>query len=401
MVNDDYYDYSNYYDQMQFDVVSIVPGWPVLLATTAYTAICITIGFLFICRKKKWRNKDKDEFGSPTTSQAWLDPSPYMCAVDEVVGNTFFDQEHVNDLDDNSIESDDSNKALEYFFGKDENSNATPEEVEAETSYKLFTDGGDNSGKSGNSADKSIELSDMDIENPSESRSIESDDAKSQTSEFPRRPISTTESFMDDPVPAPTPKVRCTSLKDLEKKAEPRKLVGRKSRRFRSKKRERKAVSLHSFGDHRNKQLGGVRIFHGPNSLEIELREEAGPPASRPKKLLRFSRSSKLSLSESTSTNEGSPHSNNQSTTQYSRAGSSLSDVQQDKDSEPSSRKSNGVLSRFRHAKSSKKREDDSGPNDKAELNTSDDKSVNVDRSGEGNDTFQKEMIEINKLAIP
>jgi hypothetical protein len=89
----------------QYNSNSVAPGWPVLLATTAYTAICITIGFLFICRKKKWGNKDKHsksrsgddgEFGSPSTnaSQAWIDPTPYLCAVHEVVGN----------------------KAYEYFF---------------------------------------------------------------------------------------------------------------------------------------------------------------------------------------------------------------------------------------------------------------------------------------------
>jgi len=30
----------------QYNSNSVAPGWPVLLATTAYTAICITIGFL-------------------------------------------------------------------------------------------------------------------------------------------------------------------------------------------------------------------------------------------------------------------------------------------------------------------------------------------------------------------
>ena len=109
--------------------------------------------FPFICRKKKWGNKDKHsksrsgddgEFGSPSTnaSQAWIDPTPYLCAVHEVVGN----------------------KAYEYFFGQDgNNENITSEEVEAEMSYELFADG--NRDNSRNKSGKSIKLSNVIIEN--------------------------------------------------------------------------------------------------------------------------------------------------------------------------------------------------------------------------------------------
>jgi hypothetical protein len=405
MANNDYYDYSHYYDEIRFEVFSIAPGWPVLVATTAYTAICITVGFLFICRKKKWRNKDKHsksgigndgELGSPSTnaSQDWVDPTPYMCAVDEVVGNTLFDQELIDDLDDNSIESFDSNKAYEYFFGQDGSNN---EEVGAEMSYELFADG--NRENSRNSAHKIIELSNVIIENSPGSRS----DAQSQTI----KPLTTTESFMDNPVPARTPKVRLTSLQDREKKTEPRRLLGRKSRRFSIKKREKKTVSNQSLreNDEYNFQRFQTfnRIFHAPNNLEIEVSPvdiELTSPARSPKKPSRFRRLSKLFVSESTqknepenrsqylSSNEGNSHSNNQSTTQHSSARSSLSVVQQDVNSEPSCHKSLGLLS--------------GTSTNKAEMiSTSIDKSTNADQSVEGNDTYQKEMNEINKLAIP
>jgi|AntRauTorckE5430_2_1112549.scaffolds.fasta_scaffold00042_16 hypothetical protein len=280
----------------EYNSNSIAPGWPVLFATTAYTAICITVGFLFICRKKKWGNKDNHsksrsgddgEFGSPTTnpSQARVDPTPYMCPVDEVIGNTFFDQERIDDLDDNSIESNDSNKAYEYFFGQDgKNENITSEEVEAEMSYELFADG--NRGNSGNGADKSMELSNVIIENSPESRSVESDDAQSQTN----KPLAinkihlTNRSFvlvdiMGNPVHALTPEVRLASLEDREKKTESRRFLGRKSRSFRVKKRKRKtgsnrpkskAEKLSTFND---KSTNADRSVEGNDTYQKEMNE--------------------------------------------------------------------------------------------------------------------------------
>jgi hypothetical protein len=117
---------------------STTPGMDVLLITTAYTVLCIIIGFLFKCRKRKWRNKKENAAAKPgneekddqNTPEAWMDTNPYMCAVDEVIENSLFDHDVEKSLDTKTVESDDSSKAYEYW----ENMIGP----EAETSYELY-----------------------------------------------------------------------------------------------------------------------------------------------------------------------------------------------------------------------------------------------------------------------
>ena len=125
---------------------STTPGMDVLLITTAYTVLCIIIGFLFKCRKRKWRNKQENAAAKPgneekddqNTPEAWMGTNPYMCAVDEVIENSLFDHDKMYDTSDtNSVDSDDSSKAYEYWehvFGPDGDSNAAGDS----NSYKLF-----------------------------------------------------------------------------------------------------------------------------------------------------------------------------------------------------------------------------------------------------------------------
>ena len=119
---------------------STTPGMDVLLITTAYTGLCIIIGFLFKCRKRKWRNdmentsaanpgnEEKDDQNMPDD---WMDP---------VIEHSLFDRDKIyHTSDTNSVESDDSSKAYEYWehaFGgpADGNSNAAGDS----NSYKLF-----------------------------------------------------------------------------------------------------------------------------------------------------------------------------------------------------------------------------------------------------------------------
>ena len=155
MGEDYYYDYSHYYDTFKFNVTSTTPGMNVLLITTAYTVLCIIIGFLFKCRKRKWRNKKEDTAAKPrngekndqNTQEAWMDTNPYMCAVDEVVENSFFDYDIDKSSDARSVDSDDSSKAYEYW----ENMFGPEGTDEAETSYELYEE------DTGN-ADKNLEV---------------------------------------------------------------------------------------------------------------------------------------------------------------------------------------------------------------------------------------------------
>lgn len=113
------------------------PGMDVLLITTAYTVLCIIIGFLFKCRKRKWRNDNENTSAKPgneekddqNTPEAWMDTNPCMRAVRDKMYHT---------SDTNSVESDDSSKAYEYWehvFGPDGKRNAAGDS----NTYELFT----------------------------------------------------------------------------------------------------------------------------------------------------------------------------------------------------------------------------------------------------------------------
>ena len=145
--NEDYY--------RDFRVTSTVPSWEVLVYTAAYTAVCVLIGFFFKCRKKKNRSKnqnknatdDDNEYKAPPvvpsnqdpkgqvdvskqgdgisdqgscTTTVIVDPSSYLCAVEDVVGNTFFDdKDSVDGSEEDTLfstaDSFDSSKAYEYW----------------------------------------------------------------------------------------------------------------------------------------------------------------------------------------------------------------------------------------------------------------------------------------------
>ena len=126
---------------------STTPGMDVLLITTAYTALCIIIGFLFKCRKRKWRNDKEntsaakpgnEEKDDQNTPESWMDTNPCMRAVNTVIEHSLFDRDKMyHTSDTNSVESNDSSKAYEYWehvFGPDGDSNAAGDS----NSYKLF-----------------------------------------------------------------------------------------------------------------------------------------------------------------------------------------------------------------------------------------------------------------------
>jgi len=169
----DYY-YDNYYYAVDFTVTSIHPGNSLLIITTGYTIICLLAGFLFHCRKKKWRKNEEKPKGSkvhtdthtavqnsygstvlkphdPNSSPgggtvstappspltpismgpSWacgVDPSAYVPMVDGIVlfeedravdGIALFEDDRGADGGE-SVGSDGSSKAYEDLFGADE-----------------------------------------------------------------------------------------------------------------------------------------------------------------------------------------------------------------------------------------------------------------------------------------
>ena len=77
MGSDDYYYYDYYdYDNMVFHVKSIHPGASLLIWTSLYTALCVLIGFVFKCRKRKYK-KEWEQNGtnhSTTTNGNYVRP---------------------------------------------------------------------------------------------------------------------------------------------------------------------------------------------------------------------------------------------------------------------------------------------------------------------------------------
>ena len=124
--------------------------WEVLATTFAYTVICISIGFTFRCRRKKWM-KSKDEIGNikyaqepnnPREELLWVDTNPYICNVEEVVQISFFDEDV---MDNDSLDSDDSDyiddgsKKNEYWENKIV-FDTTDEQKRSKSPYELYGD---------------------------------------------------------------------------------------------------------------------------------------------------------------------------------------------------------------------------------------------------------------------
>ena len=348
MGEDYYYDYSHYYDTFKFNVTSTTPGMNVLLITTAYTVLCIIIGFLFKCRKRKWRNKKENAAAKPgneekddqNTPEAWMDTNPYMCAVDEVVENSFFDYDIDKSSDARSVDSDDSSKAYEYW----ENMFGPEGTDEAETSYELYEE------DTGN-ADKNLEVrpSKEIMEIPPEP-TIASITTDSQTTKIPQsvNVHDSLENFTDDP-PVKSEK---PVAKRKEKRVEVRRfLFGRRKRRFSVKKMETKSMGqnfVKEVDEKKTRSRRFNRLFHKPNSLEIELK--AG----------RWGSSKDVDES-------------------YEYFDDYEDPIEVDKQFDPD-------LNHSRHTSCSK----DASKSEEI-----------VDRSGEGDDTYEKEMKEIYKLAVP
>ena len=137
-----------------YTTYTTTPGTDVLLITTAYTVLCIIIGFLFKCRKRKWRNNEENAAAAKSEKDAdqnapepWMD-NPYMCGVDAVIEHSLFDHDTDTSFT-NSFETDDDSKAYEYWEhvfglvdGKDSNADG-----ESKTSYKLHEDDTGNADK--------------------------------------------------------------------------------------------------------------------------------------------------------------------------------------------------------------------------------------------------------------
>ena len=338
----------------QNNAYSTTPGMDVLLITTAYTVLCIIIGFLFKCRKRKWRNKKEDTAAKPrngekndqNTPEAWMGTNPYMCAVDEVIENSLFDHDKMYDTSDtNSVDSDDSSKAYEYWehvFGPDGNSNVAGDR----NTYELYED------DTGN-ADKNLHVkgdpNEVLIENPPEPTfaSITTD---SQTTKIPQsvNVHDSLENFKKHKLLNKQSK----KLKKREKKVELRRIpFGRRKRRFSVKKMETKSVgnkSVQEVDEKKTRSRRFNRLFHKPNSLEIELKAERW--------------GSSKDVDES-----------------YEHFDDYEDPIEVEKQFDPD-------LNHSRHTSCSK----DASKSEEI-----------VDRSGEGDDTYEKEMKEIYKLAVP
>lgn len=354
-----YYDYAHYYDAIQFNVTSTKPGWQVLLWTTVYTVVCITIGFLFVCRKRKWRKEKRSDStttgkeGATNEPQSWVDRNPYICAVDEVVENALFDNALYNASGTGSIESDNSSEAYEFWekmmFGAEESG--------AETSYELYKEDLDKDnnkihdvGKAASSNEKSVEIRSQ-YESPIDPKP----ESEPSIVSIPRDSEYLDDSFDnfsdDSPPRSPPPRAKSSADHD-RKKAGTRRFLsfGRKNRRFSVKKREKKnrgfkAVQAEDKMEKRSRTLN--RLFHKQHSLEIELRE------------------SKC-------------HASKQVDESYENFDDYEHPSEVDKCFDPDLNCSGDTI---RSANSSF--------------------SKVIDRSGEGDDTFEKEMQEIKKLAIP
>lgn len=295
MGNDkNYYDYSNYYNENSFEVTSVHPGMMLLLGTTGYTAVCILIGFMFKCRKKKWRKQEaaqkeaetarqheREEESTSANGPAWLsnvqvDASAYMCAVDEVIDNTFFEDSHQRDSDGASIDSNDSSKAYEYLFGADGNVHSRDGDEGGaiadmnnmqtnDVSYELFEEG-ESRGR-GKMTSKSNH-----VERRSSSDTCSSSNSSQMRS---KSPLEGSEVIIDiSPKLSEGKKLSPgISIKDQEKKVEVRRfLFGRKNR---VKKREKKTVKkkMSCVPRTSSRFVTVDRVFHSPNNLEIELKE--------------------------------------------------------------------------------------------------------------------------------
>lgn len=371
MGNDkDYYDYSNYYNENSFEVTSVHPGMMLLLGTTGYTAVCILIGFMFKCRKKKWRKQEaaqkeaetarqheREEESTSANGPAWLsnvqvDASAYMCAVDEVIDNTFFEDSHQRDSDGASIDSNDSSKAYEYLFGADGNVHSRDGDEGGaiadmnnmqtnDVSYELFEEGESRGRGKMTSNSNHVE------------RRTSGDACRSSNSSQKRStsPLEGSEVIINiSPKLSEVKKLSPgISIKDQEKKVEVRRfLFGRKNR---VKKREKRTVKkkMSCVPRTSSRFVTVDRVFHSPNNLEIELKETFVSEWSEQENPERLHES-------------------------YEHYHEYEDPIEVDKRTCP---ELNG-------------RRDGENPT-----------SGSVDMSGEGDDTYEKEMGEIMKLAIP
>jgi len=377
----EYYDYSHYYDEQSFVVTSVQPGLNLLIGTLGYTFLCIIVGFLFKCRKKKWRkpksHKEEKELERVKEEQmANVDMSAYMCAVDEVIENAFFDEKE-KDEDGASIDSNDSSKAYEYLFGLETDKYAVPDksidkgnESDAvigmnvntnskakENSYELFKEskGRGNSNKSMNS---SRSRSDNEHANRIKNMNMTSDSSKGSDVLIQISPKS---SFVE--VSPKLFRVRVTApSKSISPDASHRRVSSnffsrhknisdRSNSRNTIKHYEKRTLRRFLFGKRRsglkNLEKGfSDRVIHSPSDLEIELKETLRA-VNDPGGLVE-----------------------------------SYEDYHQYMDPSEVDKRTDPELNCSRDSKVMKS-----------------DKTMN--KSGEGDDTFAKEMNEIHKLSIP
>ena len=325
------------------------PGTDVLLVTTAYTVLCIIVGFLFKCRKKKWRNNEENagaaKLDDQNASEPWMD-NPYMCGVDAVIGeHSLFDHDIDTSLN-NSFDTDADGKTYEYWEhmfglvddGKDSNANA---EGESKTSYKLYED------ETGN-ADKNLNVegdpNDTMIENPPDPIIAPITTISETTDESPQS--ANVNDFFENYNKV---KLRSKQLKNLrgrDKSYEIRRVTsGRRRWSPRVKKTENKSVQEVQVDDKKTGSPRSFNLFHKPNSLEIELNAKNV---------------------------DGS----------YEHFDDHEDPINVEKLADPDLNHTSSRLTTS-SSKDASKSEDI------------------VDRSGEGDDTYKKEMKEIYKLAVP
>lgn len=139
-----------YYDSLQFFTKSSVePGKGVLIITSAYTFLCVLIGFLLKCRNKKSWTRDKDD-ATQIDDESYQDistgkmPIPYLFAVDNVIENALFnDETDDSHVDITSAEADDTRKAYEYYQERNGGLQVIKDSrlnEEASFSYELYED---------------------------------------------------------------------------------------------------------------------------------------------------------------------------------------------------------------------------------------------------------------------
>jgi len=293
------YDYSHYYDIVEFNVTSIQPSTSLLAHTTGFTVISVFIGFIFKCRKKKWRKKK----GEPTvksidqeeavqTSLACGDPSIYMCAIDEVIDNAFFDHDHENNSDAGSVDSDNSSKAYEDLFGPDQNQDRYTAAPEVKTSldtgvdtsngtnnsYELFYEDERNKlAKKGNH----VKLFESSPQPPFEIGATGSESER----ESPYRAMVNSETSHDEPRKTnentkiePYTKSKALITSSHRSPTSDKKKIG--FRRFQFSRK--KSITSDNDNDRyrvetATRHLTLCRVLHSPNNCEIELKEGKFP----------------------------------------------------------------------------------------------------------------------------